>query len=119
MWNAIAGVEDDLLRLQRGVHLSPGPAVLRRPDARAATALDIHGARILAILGDSVTTTTSPRADRETALQGIPQARGRGEKDFNTYGARRGNDRVMARATFANIRLKNLMLPGVEGAGDP
>jgi aconitate hydratase len=72
----------------------------------------------LAILGDSVTTDhIAPAGDiAENSPAGrFLKARGVEKKDFNTYGARRGNDRVMARATFANIRLKNLMLPGVEG----
>jgi aconitate hydratase len=79
---------------------------------------DIHGARALAILGDSVTTDhispagniskTSPAA-RYLVEQGVQPA------DFNSYGARRGNHEVMMRGTFANIRLRNLMVPGVEG----
>ena len=79
---------------------------------------DIEGARVLAVLGDSVTTDhISPAGD--IALQS-PAGRflvGRGveKKDFNSYGSRRGNDRVMVRGTFANIRLKNAMVPGVEG----
>jgi len=76
------------------------------------------GARVLAVLGDSVTTDhISPAGD--IALKS-PAGRYLGEhgaskQDFNSYGSRRGNDRVMVRGTFANIRLKNAMLPGVEG----
>jgi aconitate hydratase len=79
---------------------------------------DVPGARVLAVLGDSVTTDhispagniskTSPAA-RYLIEQGVEQ------KDFNSYGARRGNHEVMMRGTFANIRLRNLMVPGVEG----
>ncbi len=79
---------------------------------------DIHGARALAILGDSVTTDhispagniskTSPAA-RYLVEQGVQPV------DFNSYGARRGNHEVMMRGTFANIRLRNLLVPGVEG----
>ncbi|MCX5733148.1 MAG: aconitate hydratase, partial [candidate division NC10 bacterium] len=79
---------------------------------------DIRDARILAIVGDSVTTDhIAPAGDiAENSPAGrYFKARGVEKKDFNTYGARRGNDRVMARATFANIRLKNFMVPGVEG----
>src|SRR5689334_15862632 len=79
---------------------------------------DLAGARILAILGDSITTDhISPAGN---IAKGSPAARyldGHGVKpaDYNQYGARRGNHEVMVRGTFANIRLKNLMLPGVEG----
>jgi aconitate hydratase len=79
---------------------------------------DIAGARALAVLGDSVTTdhispagsiaTDSP-AGRYLIANGVQP------KDFNSYGARRGNHEVMVRGTFANIRLKNLLVPGVEG----
>jgi aconitate hydratase len=79
---------------------------------------DISGARVLAILGDSVTTDhISPagniKADSPAGIylaeHGIDRA------DFNSYGSRRGNHEVMIRGTFANIRLKNLLLDGVEG----
>ena len=79
---------------------------------------DIQGARVLAILGDSVTTdhispagaigADSP-AGRHLIEHGVER------RDFNTYGARRGNDRIMSRGTFANNRIKNAMLPGIEG----
>ena len=79
---------------------------------------DISGARVLAILGDSVTTDhISPagniKADSPAGIylaeHGIDRA------DFNSYGSRRGNHEIMIRGTFANIRLKNLLLDGVEG----
>ncbi|HEU4731571.1 MAG TPA: aconitate hydratase AcnA [Kofleriaceae bacterium] len=79
---------------------------------------DIAGARLLAILGDSITTDhISPAGN---IAKGSPAARyleahGVKPADFNQYGARRGNHEVMVRGTFANIRLKNLMLAGVEG----
>jgi aconitase A len=79
---------------------------------------DVRGARALAVLGDSVTTDhispagnisrTSPAA-RYLVEQGVQP------KDFNSYGARRGNHEVMMRGTFANIRLRNLLVPGTEG----
>ena len=79
---------------------------------------NISGARVLAVLGDSVTTdhispagnikVDSP-AGKYLADHGIARA------DFNSYGSRRGNHEVMIRGTFANIRLKNLLLDGVEG----
>jgi aconitate hydratase len=81
-------------------------------------AADITGARALAIFGDSVTTdhispagsikANSP-AGKYLIECGVPV------EDFNSYGSRRGNDRVMTRGTFANVRIKNLMVPGVEG----
>jgi len=79
---------------------------------------DIRGARPLVILGDSVTTDhISPAGSiRKTSPAGrYLQAQGVAPEDFNSYGARRGNDRVMTRGTFANVRLKNLMLGGEEG----
>jgi aconitate hydratase len=79
---------------------------------------DIHGARVLAVLGDSVTTdhispagaikTDSP-AGKYLTEHGVQRA------DFNSYGSRRGNHEVMIRGTFANIRLRNLLAPGTEG----
>jgi aconitate hydratase len=79
---------------------------------------DIKGARALAVLGDSVTTdhispagniSKSSPAAKYLLAQGVQAA------DFNSYGARRGNHEVMMRGTFANIRLRNLLLPGTEG----
>jgi len=79
---------------------------------------DVRGARALAVLGDSVTTdhispagniARSSPAARYLIEQGVTPA------DFNSYGARRGNHEVMMRGTFANIRLRNLLVPGVEG----
>jgi aconitate hydratase len=78
----------------------------------------IADARVLAIFGDSITTDhISPAGDIAAASPAgdFLKARGVEKKDFNSYGARRGNDRIMVRGTFANIRLKNLMVPGVEG----
>jgi aconitate hydratase len=79
---------------------------------------DIRGARVLALLGDSITTDhISPAGDiteKGPAGQFLVE-RGIAKKDFNSFGSRRGNDRVMVRGTFANIRLKNLLLPGTEG----
>jgi aconitate hydratase len=79
---------------------------------------DISGARVLALLGDSVTTdhispAGSIKADSPAGK--YLAAHGVDRKDFNSYGSRRGNHEVMIRGTFANIRLKNLLLDGVEG----
>jgi len=79
---------------------------------------DIVGARVLAVLGDSVTTDhISPAGNiKAESPAGIYLAQhGIDRKDFNSYGSRRGNHEVMIRGTFANIRLKNLLLDGVEG----
>jgi aconitate hydratase len=79
---------------------------------------DIVGARPLGIFGDSVTTDhISPAgAIKQTSPAGqYLIARGVKPVDFNSYGSRRGNDLVMTRGTFANVRIKNLMVPGVEG----
>src|SRR5215212_2433029 len=79
---------------------------------------DIRGARPLGIFGDSVTTDhISPAgAIKPTSPAGqYLVSRGVKPEDFNSYGSRRGNDLVMTRGTFANVRIKNLMVPGVEG----
>jgi aconitate hydratase len=85
---------------------------------KPAAVTDIHGARVLAMLGDSVTTdhispagaikTDSP-AGRYLTEHGVER------RDFNSYGSRRGNHEVMIRGTFANIRLRNQLAPGTEG----
>jgi aconitate hydratase len=79
---------------------------------------DITGAKVLAVLGDSVTTDhISPAGSiKPTSPAGIfLQEHDVAVADFNSYGARRGNHEVMMRGTFANVRIKNLMLPGTEG----
>jgi aconitate hydratase len=79
---------------------------------------DIGGARVLALLGDSVTTDhISPAGSiKATSPAGLYlQGLGVKPEDFNSYGARRGNHEVMVRGTFANIRLRNLLAPGTEG----
>jgi aconitate hydratase len=79
---------------------------------------DVCGARALAIFGDSVTTDhISPAgAIKPNSPAGLYlQSKGVSIADFNSYGARRGNHEVMVRGTFANVRIKNLMVPGVEG----
>ena len=79
---------------------------------------DINGARILAIFGDSITTDhISPAGSikPDSPAGKYLQAKGVAIKDFNSYGSRRGNHEVMMRGTFANIRIKNEMVPGIEG----
>jgi aconitate hydratase len=95
------------------------PTFFENLAATPAPLTDISGARVLAMLGDSVTTDhispagniskTSPAAKYLTDNGVQP-------KDFNQYGARRGNHEVMMRGTFANVRLRNGLVPGVEGS---
>jgi aconitate hydratase len=78
----------------------------------------IRNATVLAVLGDSVTTDhISPAGSitKDGPAGRFLQENGVGPRDFNSYGARRGNDRVMVRGTFANIRIRNQLVPGVEG----
>ncbi len=89
-----------------GFSLSPGKAT------------DIRSARALAVFGDSVTTDhISPAGSikKDSPAGKYLIENGVKPEDFNSYGSRRGNDRVMTRGTFANVRIKNLMVPGVEG----
>ena len=86
--------------------------------AKPKPVTDIAGARVLAILGDSVTTDhISPAGNikADSPAGKYLEAHGVARGDFNSYGSRRGNHEVMIRGTFANIRLKNMLLDGVEG----
>ncbi|MBO0773504.1 MAG: aconitate hydratase AcnA, partial [Actinobacteria bacterium] len=86
--------------------------------AEPAPVTDIHGARVLAMLGDSVTTDhISPAGAIKTDSPAGQYLTGHGveRRDFNSYGSRRGNHEVMIRGTFANIRLRNQLAPGTEG----
>ena len=79
---------------------------------------DIQGARVLCLLGDSVTTDHISPAGSIAADSPAGKyllSKGVAREDFNSYGARRGNHEVMVRGTFANVRLKNLLVPGAEG----
>jgi aconitate hydratase len=79
---------------------------------------DIKGARVLALLGDSITTDHISPAGAIAAdgpAAGYLRSQGVEQKDFNSYGSRRGNHEVMMRGTFANIRLRNQLAPGTEG----
>lgn len=94
------------------------PPFLENLTREPAPAIDIMGARALALLGDSITTdhispAGSIKADSPAGKYLISQ--GVTPKDFNSYGARRGNHEVMMRGTFANVRLRNLLAPGTEG----
>ena len=86
--------------------------------AKAAPVDDIHGARVLAMLGDSVTTDhISPAGSIKLNGPAAKYLTEHGVKpaDFNSYGSRRGNHEVMVRGTFANVRLRNKLAPGTEG----
>src|SRR3546814_318637 len=79
---------------------------------------DLHGARVLGLFGDSITTDhISPAGNikHDSPAGKFLQSRGVQPADFNSYGSHRGNDDVMVRGTFANIRIRNQMLDGVEG----
>jgi len=117
-WNAIAGVEGDLYAFKEESTYIQDPPFFQGLAPLPSPITDVRGARVLALLGDSVTTDhISPAGDiAEASPAGrYLKSRGVAKKDFNSYGSRRGNDRVMVRGTFANIRLKNLMVPGTEG----
>jgi aconitate hydratase len=102
----------------------PDSTYIRRPpflenlSREPGKASDVQGARVLALLGDSITTdhispAGSIKADSPAGKYLVAQ--GVAPKDFNSYGARRGNHEVMMRGTFANVRLKNALAPGTEG----
>ncbi|MGB5117096.1 MAG: aconitate hydratase AcnA [Providencia rettgeri] len=94
------------------------PPFFEGMSVQPAPVKDIHGANILAILGDSVTTDhISPAGNikKESPAGRYLQEHGVAVTDFNSYGSRRGNHEVMMRGTFANIRIRNEMVPGVEG----
>lgn len=118
LWNEIPSVAGDVYRWDEESTYIQEPPFFKnfrmQPDAMS----EIKGARPLAILGDSVTTDhISPAgAIQSSSPAGLfLQQKGVAIADFNSYGARRGNDQVMTRGTFANVRIKNRMVPGVEG----
>ena len=117
-WKSMPVPQGDIYRWDpKSTYIKMPPYFENMP--KSATALsDIHGARVLAILGDSVTT------DHISPAGSIPVdspagkyliANGVKPHEFNSYGARRGNHEVMMRGTFANIRLRNQLAPGTEG----
>lgn len=117
-WQAITVSDSATYRWQQDstyIRLSP---FFDNMEAQPKAPEDIRGARILAMLGDSVTTdhispAGSIKADSPAGR--YLQARGVNREEFNSYGSRRGNHEVMMRGTFANIRIRNEMVPGVEG----
>jgi aconitate hydratase len=117
-WNAIPVKGGDLFEFREESTYIQEPPFFQGLTPQPAPVEDIVGARVLAVLGDSVTTDhISPAGDIALASPAgrYLSSKGIQKKDFNSYGSRRGNDRVMVRGTFANIRLKNAMVPGVEG----
>ncbi len=118
IWNAIAGAEGDLYTWDdKSTYIQEPPFFVDMPP-EAGDIESIRDARVLVMVGDSITTdhispagvikADSP-AGRFLLEHGVQFA------DFNSYGSRRGNDRVMTRGTFANIRLRNQLVPGSEG----
>jgi aconitate hydratase len=118
-WRAIqVDADSDTYRWNAGSTYVQNPPYFEGMTMEVAPLKSVHGARVLALLGDSITTDhispagsirkTSPAGDYLLAHQ-VRQA------DFNSYGARRGNHEVMMRGTFANPRIRNEMVPGVEG----
>ena len=94
------------------------PPYFENMPAKPTPVVDISGARVLAVLGDSVTTDhISPAGNikADSPAGKYLEAHGVARNNFNSYGSRRGNHEVMIRGTFANIRLKNMLLDGVEG----
>jgi aconitate hydratase len=94
------------------------PPYFQRMSLGPQAVTDIAWARVLALLGDSITTDhISPAGNfkKDSPAGQYLVGRGVAPKDFNSYGARRGHHEVMMRGTFANVRLKNLLVPGVEG----
>jgi aconitate hydratase len=118
-WRSLEVPAGNLFRWDEKSEYVKAPPFLDGMSAKAGGFHDIAGARALAVLGDSVTTdhispAGSIAADSPAGKYLV--ARGVHPVDFNSYGARRGNHEVMMRGTFANIRLRNHMVPGVEGS---
>ncbi|HZR21307.1 MAG TPA: aconitate hydratase, partial [Verrucomicrobiae bacterium] len=117
-WNEIPSTTGNVYHWDTGSTYIQEPPFFQNFSLRPGTIAEIKGARPLGIFGDSVTTDhispagsikKSSPAGKYLLERGVPF------QDFNSYGSRRGNDRVMTRGTFANVRIKNLMVPGVEG----
>lgn len=118
-WQKIAGGSGDLYSWDPSSTYVQEPPFFVDMPAEPAPIAAIEGARCLVSVGDSTTTDhISPAgAIKVSSPAGeYLQQQGVSPQDFNQYGARRGNDRVMTRGTFANIRLKNLLAPGTEGS---
>jgi len=117
-WNEIPASAGDAYQWDRASTYIQEPPFFTKFGMGPGEIAEIHGARALAIFGDSVTTDhISPAGSiKKTSPAGkYLLDNGVAFEDFNSYGSRRGNDRVMTRGTFANVRIKNLMVPGTEG----
>jgi aconitate hydratase len=116
-WNQIASPDGALYRWEDSTYIK-NPPYFDGMTMAVGQVEDIHGARVLGLFGDSITTDhISPAGSikKDSPAGRFLISKGVEPKDFNSYGSRRGNDDVMVRGTFANIRIKNLMLGGVEG----
>jgi len=118
-WKAMKVSEGDLYQWDdKSTYIKLPPYFENMPKTPPALS-DLHGARVLAVLGDSVTTDhISPAGSIavESPAGKYLVAHGVKPHEFNSYGARRGNHEVMMRGTFANIRLRNQLAPGTEGS---
>lgn len=117
-WNAIQAADSELYPWDSGSTYIQDPPFFTDLALSEPSIEKIHGARVLAVLGDSITTDHISPAGAiplESPAGKYLIEHGVGVRDFNSYGSRRGNDRVMTRGTFANIRLKNQLVEGIEG----
>jgi aconitate hydratase len=117
-WNQIASPDGESYAWGSDSTYIKNPPYFDGMSMSVGTINDIHSARVLGLFGDSITTDhISPAGNIKANSPAGRYLQGRGvaPADFNSYGSRRGNDDVMVRGTFANIRIKNLMLGGEEG----
>lgn len=117
-WNTIASPDGDLYAWSDASTYIKNPPYFDGMTMQVGTIDDVHGARVMGLFGDSITTDhISPAGNikKDSPAGRFLQERGVQPADFNSYGSRRGNDDVMVRGTFANIRIKNLMFDGEEG----
>ncbi|QDH70007.1 aconitate hydratase AcnA [Marilutibacter alkalisoli] len=117
-WNAIASPDGESFEWDTASTYIKNPPYFDGMTMDVGTIDDITGARVLGLFGDSITTDhISPAGNikKDSPAGRFLISRGVQPADFNSYGSRRGNDDVMVRGTFANIRIKNLMLGGEEG----
>jgi aconitate hydratase A / 2-methylisocitrate dehydratase len=118
LWKSMSVPSGDLYQWDPKSTYIKMPPFFDHMSKTAAPLADIHGARVLAVLGDSITTDhISPAGSIAVESPAGKYLISNGVKphEFNSYGARRGNHEVMMRGTFANIRLRNLLAPGTEG----
>jgi aconitate hydratase len=117
-WNNIASPDGESYQWDASSTYIKNPPYFDGMTMEVGSIDDIHGARVLGLFGDSITTDhISPAGNikKDSPAGRFLQERGVQPADFNSYGSRRGNDDVMVRGTFANIRIKNLMFGGEEG----